>query len=92
MWRINSAIRLGQANLLRHLLRAQPAVVVFVETLAVQFVQVLAQCGLLLGVASGTIEGAAFTIIAIDAFTFDDAFHLIRDVVEQIVRGTTLLG
>ncbi|MNP14984.1 hypothetical protein D3C76_1073230 [compost metagenome] len=90
--RIDCAIRLGHADLLRQLLRAQPAVVAFVEALAVQLVQVLAQAGFLLGVAGGTVERATFAIIAVDVFTIDDVFHFIGNAMEQIVRGTTLLG
>ncbi|MNI69231.1 hypothetical protein D3C73_1249680 [compost metagenome] len=92
MWRVDTTVRFGHADLLRQLFRAQPAVIVLVEPLAVQLVQVLAQAGLLLGIAGCAIKRATLAIIAVDAFTIDDVFHFIGNAMKQIVRGATLLG
>ena len=72
--------------------RAEPAVIVFVEALAVELVQILAQAGFLLGVARRAIQRAAFAVIAVDAFTFEDDFHFIGNAVQQIEGGAALLG
>ncbi|MNN83362.1 hypothetical protein D3C81_2003940 [compost metagenome] len=62
-----------------------------VEPLAVQIVEIVTQAGLLLRIASGAIQHPAFTVIAVDALTFEDIPHFIRDAVQQIVGGTAFL-
>ncbi|MNT48652.1 hypothetical protein D3C72_1854440 [compost metagenome] len=91
MWRVDTAIRFGDANLLRQLLGAEPAVIAFVEALAVEVVQIGAQAGFLLGIAGSAIQRPAFAIIAVDAFTFDDNFHFIGNAVQQIVGSPAIL-
>ncbi|MNR02779.1 hypothetical protein D3C85_1186460 [compost metagenome] len=89
---INAAIRFGNANLLRQLFRAQPAVIAFVEALFVELVQILAKAGFLFGIPGGAVQRPTLAIITVDAFTFEDNFHFIGDLVQHVVRGAALLG
>ena len=78
------AIRFCHADLLCQFGGAQPAVVGFIQAFAIQVCQIAAQAGFLLRVACRAIQPAALAIIAVDAFTIDDVFHLIGNAVEQI--------
>ncbi|KWV87533.1 hypothetical protein PFLmoz3_02816 [Pseudomonas fluorescens] len=89
---IDAAIRLGNADLLGQLLRAEPAVVVFGEALGVQLVQIAAQAAFLLGVACGAIQGAAFAVVAVNAFANQHLCYFIRNAMQEVKRSATLLG
>lgn len=52
----------------------------------------MAQAGFLLRITGGTIQGSAFTVIAVDAFAFEDNRHFVRDAVQQIKRSPALFG
>ncbi|MNS46883.1 hypothetical protein D3C72_793960 [compost metagenome] len=88
--RVNPAIRLGDADLLRQLLGAEPTIIVVGQALGVQFAQVLAQRGFLFRITRRAVQHAALAVIAIDAFAFEDDFHFIGNAVQQI-KGSAAL-
>ncbi|CEL29416.1 hypothetical protein SRM1_02767 [Pseudomonas fluorescens] len=89
---VDATVRFGDTNLLRQLLRAEPAVIVVGQTLGVEFAQVVAQSRFLFRIARRAVQHAALAVIAVDTFTFEDDFHFIGDAVQQIKRRATLLG
>ncbi len=89
---VDRAIRFGDAKLLGQLLRAQPAIVGFGQALGVEFVQIAAQAGFLLGVTRGAIQRAALAVVAVDAFAGQYLGHLVGDAVQQIKGSTALLS
>ncbi len=86
----DAAVGLGHADLLGQLLGTEPAVVVIGKALGVQLAQVITQNGFLLWVARGTIKHPALTVIAVDAFAFEDDLHFIGNAVQQIERRPAL--
>ncbi|MNL25949.1 hypothetical protein D3C87_1474520 [compost metagenome] len=76
---VNAAVGFGDPDLLRQLLRTEPAVIAFVEPLLVELVQILAQAGFLLRIAGSAVQRAPFAVIAVDAFTFQDNRYFIRN-------------
>ncbi|MNF93120.1 hypothetical protein D3C84_757860 [compost metagenome] len=89
---IDTAIRLGNSDLLRQLLGAEPAVMAFRQALAIQFVQILSQAGFLFRIPRRAIQRPAFTVIAVDAFTFEDNFDFIGNAMQQVIRRPPPLG
>ncbi|MNO83697.1 hypothetical protein D3C76_750180 [compost metagenome] len=86
------AIRAADAQLWRQLAGAKPAVVGFGQALFVEFVQVRAQAGFLLGVARCAIQHATFAVVAVDAFALQHLGNFIGDAVQQVVGGAPLFG
>ncbi|MNP22209.1 hypothetical protein D3C76_1148700 [compost metagenome] len=84
-------IGFADAQLAGQLLRAQPAVVVFVQALLVQLVQVGAKGRFLLWITCRAIQHAAFAIVAVDVLTFENALHFIGNAMQQVVGGAALL-
>ena len=89
---VDTTVRFGDTNLLRQLLRAEPAVIVVGQALGVEFGQIVAQRRFLLRVARRAVQHAALAVIAVDPFTFEDDFDFVGDAVQQIKRCATLLG
>ncbi|MNI53608.1 hypothetical protein D3C73_1084540 [compost metagenome] len=89
--RKDAAIGLGDPDLLRQLLGAEPAVLALAQALLVKLVQILAQAGFLFGIACSAVQRPALAVITVDAFTFEHDFHFIRNAVQQFVGSTALL-
>ncbi|MNJ37237.1 hypothetical protein D3C77_320480 [compost metagenome] len=84
-------IGFADAQLAGQLLRAQPAVVVFVQALLVQLVQVGAKGRFLLWITCRAVQHAAFAVVAVDVLTFENALHFIGNAMQQVVGGAALL-
>ena len=89
---IATAIGLGDADLFGQLLRVEPAVVSLRQPLGMELVQIAPQAALLLRVTRCAIQRAALAVVAVDAFAGQHLGDFVGDGVQQVERGTALLG